>query len=90
MKVLILNRGYQCSLHYHPVKAESFLCIEGEVEIELDSVTYVLTPGTSIDIPPGHPHRFSARTPTATVVEASTHHSDEDVVRLEDSRQVNA
>lgn len=88
MKILELVCGFQCSLHYHPVKAETFLVTKGTVEFELDGVVSLLYTGGSLDIPSGHPHRFRAITPRATVVEASTVHSDEDVVRLEESREL--
>lgn len=86
MKTLLLRRGYQCSLHYHPIKAETFLVVGGVVRFELDGEVFRLGDGQSIDIPAGHPHRFQSLTSTATVIEASTTHSDSDVVRLEDSR----
>ncbi len=86
MKTLKLRRGFQCSLHYHPVKAETFLVVQGEVVFELDGELRTLRLGDSIDIPAGHPHRFSARTFRATVIEASTTHDDLDVIRLEESR----
>ena len=34
-KELILVNGYQCSLHYHKIKDETFYILEGEVEIEM-------------------------------------------------------
>lgn len=34
-KHLVLKRGYQCSLHYHKIKDETFYILEGEVILEL-------------------------------------------------------
>lgn len=34
-KQLILNKGYQCSLHYHAKKDETFYILEGVVELEV-------------------------------------------------------
>lgn len=86
MKTLILHEGAISSLHYHPVKHETFLVINGEVALEIDRQFCRLYAGDSIDIPATVPHRFRAVTPVATVVEASTMHDDSDVVRLEESR----
>lgn len=88
MKTLVLRQGFQCSLHYHPIKAETFLVVSGGVRFELSGTVTELWEGQAVDIEPGRPHRFSALTPTAIIVEASTFHSDEDVVRLEDSREL--
>jgi len=88
MKTLELRRGAQCSLHFHPQKEETFLVVNGVVRFELYDQIRTLYEGESIDIPSGYPHRFSAITSRARVIEASTHHSDEDVVRLEESREI--
>ncbi len=97
-KLLFLNKGFQCSLHFHPRKREIFICVAGKVKLEVmpfyrnyvDSFdvtkTIYLQPYQHFMLEPGIPHRFTAITPTAVIVEASTKHSDDDVVRLEDSR----
>ncbi len=90
-KLLFLNHGFQCSLHYHPVKRESFICVAGKVRLEvLQNDGHIqniyLQPYQHYTLEPGKAHRFRAITPTAVIVEASTKHSDSDVVRLEDSR----
>jgi D-lyxose ketol-isomerase len=99
-KLLWLYKGFQCSLHYHPVKRETFICVSGKVKLEVlpfykkssDSfdvkrIIY-LQPYQHFTLEPGIPHRFTAITPDAVIVEASTKHDDNDVVRLEDSCEI--
>lgn len=94
-KFLYLTHGHQGSLHYHPVKAETFCCIKGTVKVELmpegpeGKITKLVLSGVvrdSLQIPPGVPHRFAAVFGDAVLVEFSTPHSDDDVVRLEESK----
>lgn len=91
-KILRLTPGFRCSLHYHPVKHETFYVLKGRVLLELraqpTTSTYLvqMRPGDSQVIRPGIPHRFSAEGGTgATIIEFSTTHDDADVVRLEES-----
>ena len=92
-KFLVLKPGYQCSLHCHKVKKETFIVYEGVVELEvLDLEGYKsvnrLEEGDSYTLEPQYYHRFS--TPAgATILEISTPHSDSDVYRLVDSRKLN-
>jgi len=88
MKTLQLRHGAQSSLHYHRLKRETFLVMYGVVELQAEQrgVWLTLRVGDSITLEPGVAHRFRAATTVARVVEASTTHSDDDVVRLEPSR----
>ena len=85
--------GFQSSLHYHPIKDETMLVVSGEVNVEyrpLGSQAYIktnLVPGNVIRFPSGTPHRLKASV-NSEVFEVSTPHSDDDVVRLEESRKV--
>ena len=92
-KVLVLAKGAQGSLHYHPVKDETMIVIQGIVGMEIcdagaceATLGYELKPGSYIRLEPGTPHRFQALSASAVIVEVSTPHSDDDVVRIEDSR----
>lgn len=99
-KILWLYKGFQCSLHYHPVKRETFICVAGKVKLEVQpfyktsvdsfdvTKTVYLQPYQHYTLEPGIPHRFTAITPTAVIVEASTQHLEEDVVRLEESKEI--
>ena len=89
-KRLFLTPGVQCSLHYHPVKQETFIIESGWVVLEQNGEWFLLGPGMSRTILPGEPHRFWAHNggeEERVILEVSTHHSDADVVRLEPSTE---
>jgi mannose-6-phosphate isomerase-like protein (cupin superfamily) len=74
--------------HYHKIKDETFLCIEGDLvlEYEEDGVFHSITlqPQQSFRIFPGTKHRFSTRTiDGCKFIEASTTHKEEDSYRCE-------
>ena len=68
----------------HPHKMESFFIESGKVKMEYDGTVRDMLPGESITILPGKFHRFSGYE-NSVISEASTFHSDDDVVREEDS-----
>lgn len=91
-KILHLKKGAMCSLHYHPVKMETFYILKGSVRMEMDiepgsrgprSKT-LMRPGDTVLIPPRFAHRFFG-IEKSRILEISTHHDDKDVVRLEPS-----
>ena len=96
----MLNPGWQTSLHYHNEKEETFLVVCGSLEVDLinpaiwtDHPTLVdtwrWTVGDSLTVPPMIlAHRFRYLSGDVRIVEASTFHSDDDVVRLEPSCRV--
>ena len=88
-KILELNPGWQCSLHYHLKKTETFLILDGIVnlEIDVDGAAMTLIPGQKFQINPNTAHRFKS-VDGATILEISTHHDDADSYRLEPSRRM--
>lgn len=86
-KFLILKPGYQCSLHAHRIKDETFAVIKGEVNLEYNDKTIELIAPASFRIKPGRYHRFSSPE-GALILEASTTHDDDDVIRKEPSRKI--
>jgi mannose-6-phosphate isomerase-like protein (cupin superfamily) len=91
-KVLEVMPNWSCSLHYHPVKQETFYVLEGEVKLEQRDVRGVpfeeiLKAGDQRLIMPKTPHRFSSLE-GAQILEISTHHEDEDTIRIEESRKI--
>lgn len=89
VKILRIMPGFMCSLHYHPIKDETFYVTNGNVLLEVGDCTYELAVGDSERILPSTPHRFrSVGKYSATILEASTHHDDADVVRIEESRKI--
>jgi len=88
-KLLHIHKGCQSSYHYHPKKQETFHCLKGQVDLDLDGIHYWLIPETEpVTIMPGQPHSFLGIDNESVVVEISTTHDDEDVVRLTESRDV--
>lgn len=89
MKKLHLRGGFQSSLHYHKVKDETFYIESGALVLELGLRTITMYPGDFCRIEPGKRHRFSNFNEADCVItEVSTHHSDDDVYRLEESRKL--
>jgi mannose-6-phosphate isomerase-like protein (cupin superfamily) len=96
-KILHLYAGYECSLHYHTIKDETFIVVSGNVGLEtypngvehLPFVINLLETGDKFRIEPKTPHRFwsAEQTENAVILEISTSHSDSDVVRIEESRK---
>lgn len=81
VKILHLKDKGECSLHFHKRKEESFLVLEGEVQIELcyngKEKLLTLSRGESIDISPFMAHRFKALK-ESTVLEASNEDLEQD------------
>lgn len=83
-KYLHISPQKKCSLHYHNQKKETFFVVSGLVRLEWSDFDELLIAGESRTIMPTTLHRFSSLR-GATILEISTHHSDEDVVRIEPS-----
>jgi mannose-6-phosphate isomerase-like protein (cupin superfamily) len=92
-KILLIKEGYQCSLHYHSIKDETFYVLEGEIELELgvrenplEKVT--LKEGDAIRVLPFIFHRFKSLYPVSKVLECSTQHFDIDSYRAQESKKI--
>lgn len=83
-KTLIVRDGGKSSLHYHPLKKETFYIKSGLVRLEHGALDELLYPGESRTILPNTKHRFSS-VRGAEILETSMHHDDLDVVRIEPS-----
>lgn len=88
VKILDVEKGRECSLHYHKQKEESFLVLEGQLEIIFEhggqAKNIVLDKGESIDIPEYMPHKFLALE-DSRVLEASNQDLEEnDLIRIKD------
>ena len=81
-KLLLIDRNAESSLHYHKTKQETFFAIEGYALLTIENNEYTLAPFTRAKtIFPGEKHKFKGIT-EAVIVEISTQHVEEDVVRL--------
>jgi len=96
-KILYINKGYQSSLHFHPVKDETMLCVAGQVWLEYWVDTLDRPPHLAImrgwardavGLPPGTPHRFSTPERGGVLIEFSTKHNEKDVVRIEKAKWI--
>ena len=81
-KKLVLKKGWQCSLHHHKIKDETFVIASGQVLMEIGESVSVMYPFDSVRIEPGVKHRFSG-IEDSVIFESSTHHEDDDSYRDE-------
>jgi quercetin dioxygenase-like cupin family protein len=81
-KILILNKGYRCSIHYHKIKDETFYILIGKVLMEVSGESCVMEPGDAVHLTPGIYHRFTGLD-DSQIAEFSTHHEDDDSYRIE-------
>lgn len=86
-KILSLNKGYQCSLHYHKDKDELFVVAKGHVRMEKNGKVIHLREGDFVRMEPGTIHRFTGAE-DSIIMEVSTHHDERDSYRLEKSKKV--
>lgn len=91
-KKLIFNEGYQCSMHQHKIKDETFYIQSGTVILETDYhgklETRFLSTGDTAHILPEMWHRITALS-TAEVFEFSTFHMEDDSYRRTKSGKAN-
>jgi len=87
-KVLEINQGKKCSLHFHKLKTESFYLRVGKLRVRVkkspDSTTteeFELSEGDCMDVPPGLVHQMEALE-DAELLEFSTQHFNSDSHRL--------
>ena len=86
VKRMTLYPGFRCSQHYHCKKDETFYILEGEVLLHINGVAKKLIVGDYARIRPFDIHYFeTANKDKSMFLEASTYHSDDDVVRMTDS-----
>jgi quercetin dioxygenase-like cupin family protein len=82
-KILYVDFGACCSIHYHEKKTETFTMLGGEVLLTLGGVPMHLRKGDIVDILPGISHCFQCLTTEgAMILEVSTEHFEDDSVRL--------
>jgi mannose-6-phosphate isomerase-like protein (cupin superfamily) len=92
-KLLKINPGYVSSVHSHAKKNETFYGVMGTVRLDIhDTMTetfapIIISPGYQFEIRRGTMHSFRSVN-TAWISEISTHHDDNDVIRLQPSRKL--
>lgn len=80
-KILIVNKGYQSSLHKHLKKDETLFLLVGQVLVEAGKRKKFMKFSDSIRILPNTLHRFSALE-DSVIVEFSTPHTEIDIYRV--------
>ena len=85
-KLLLVNRDAISSYHCHKNKTETFYTLEGYGLLVVEGKTYTLAPFTRPKtIEPNEKHSFKGLT-NMILLEMSTPHSDEDVIRFKESK----
>uniref|UniRef100_A0A6M3K0F0 Putative mannose-6-phosphate isomerase n=1 Tax=viral metagenome TaxID=1070528 RepID=A0A6M3K0F0_9ZZZZ len=80
-KILRIEKGKGCSYHYHPVKKETWIPWGGSIRVNIKGSEFILTEPYTLN--PSTPHTFYGLTEGA-ILEISTHHDDNDLVRLKE------
>jgi len=86
-KILHLNKGHRCSMHFHAGKHESFYVLKGKALIRhIDTSTSELretslSEGECYEIDRFFPHQIEALE-DLDIIESSTFHNDEDSHRV--------
>jgi len=83
-KILYLDKGSFCSYHYHPRKEETFYVLSGKIKFTFEGKIFEIIKGDRVHIPPKTKHMFEG-IEYSEILESSTFHSDDDVVRLSES-----
>ena len=82
-----LDKGSQCSLHFHKIKEEVFGCLSGEVRMQVGETEYLMAPGDIVHIPIGTHHSFTG-IQDSKIVEISYQDDDvNDSYRITQSRR---
>jgi quercetin dioxygenase-like cupin family protein len=55
------SEGDQAPLHVHHAGEEAFICLDGQLEVEVDGLRQKIDPGTFIVVPRGAVHTFASR-----------------------------
>ncbi len=83
-KKLVFKAGYQCSMHHHKIKDETFYVQSGKVILETEykgvSSMRIMTAGDTAHMIPEMWHRITALV-EAEVMEFSTYHREDDSYR---------
>lgn len=85
-KILEIDKGAYSSIHMHPRKDETFLCLEGEVLLVVGDKAFWLKPwDEAVHVVPSEWHMFVGLE-QSKMVEFSTIHEDSDVERRTESK----
>lgn len=84
-KILPVDDGAKCSYHCHPKKQETFFGLGGFGKLTVEGKSFTIAPFTRPKtIYPNEYHMFEG-IDGLVLLEISTHHEDDDVIRLTES-----
>lgn len=87
-KILEIKPHSTTSMHYHMTKDETLYVMSGTLRIawlktdEGIQIVQIVSPGNSIRIRPGQPHRLKTTDEPVVIFEVSTEHFDSDSFRI--------
>ena len=84
-KILTLNKGARCSFHYHNIKDETFIIMQGTVVLKTEEDIRVMVEGDKVRIFPGMKHYFLG-IDDSRILEVSTQHFEYDSYRVDESK----
>jgi sialic acid synthase SpsE/quercetin dioxygenase-like cupin family protein len=76
-KIIYLKPGQENPEHYHKIKKESFILLDGDLNVILDNVSHDLNKGEIMHIGRGALHSFSSENGALFEEISTTHHSDD-------------
>jgi len=85
-KIILCKDGIWSSdgkYHYHAIKDETFMVVQGELILEVENMTYILKENDTMRVLPNQKHRFKSKTEHCIFIEASTTHDEKDSYRIE-------
>ncbi len=87
-KVLVVNAGKKCSLHYHERKKETFYVQTGRIWMRTvdekgRESKFEMPAGDVLEIMPGLKHQFGGIAEVSEIMEFSTEHFESDSIRIE-------
>ena len=86
-KLLVLMNQIKGSLHYHKIKRETFIILEGTVQLRVGDSVLVLEKYDKVFVDRETRHQFQALSTTAVIMEISTHHEDSDSYKIDEGGQ---
>ncbi len=90
-KILEFKEGASFSMHYHVLKEETWMVLQGSFEMEFFDLTKaekqkaILNVGDTVHLFPSTPHKLKSLNGIGLIFEVSTQHFDEDSYRIEKS-----
>ena len=87
VKLMFFEKDKKCSIHYHILKDEYFVCVSGRFKIELSDEwgspdVFELEPFQRVFVPKMREHRITGLEDTNLLLEVSSMDRPEDSIRL--------